>query len=211
MNEIPREDEYKLKKKKLLIIGLTLFVGMNVPVTSKAEDQTNEQLTSSEPSNNTMMNEATTVTSESTNADLTNKNDDQTNSNDFQSVVAESSQSGEETAQPTTAVVNGEVVELDPPQKSGQGEAATTTPPKEELIQPRAYTAKAASIALYRLYNPNSGEHFYTKTTAERDHLRKVGWRYEGIGWQSPTNGSAVYRLYNKNSGEHFYSATRFA
>jgi uncharacterized protein YvpB len=59
---------------------------------------------------------------------------------------------------------------------------------------------------MYRLYNPNSGEHFYTKTVSERDHLRSVGWRYEGIGWQAPTNGNPVYRLYNPNAGDHHYT-----
>ena len=41
-------------------------------------------------------------------------------------------------------------------------------------------------VPLYRLYNPNAkaaGAHHYTPHTAERDHLIKVGWRYEGIGF----------------------------
>lgn len=36
---------------------------------------------------------------------------------------------------------------------------------------------------MHRLYNPNSGEHFYTASEVERDHLIGVGWSYEGIGW----------------------------
>jgi len=64
---------------------------------------------------------------------------------------------------------------------------------------------------MHRLYNPNSGEHFYTAAVAEKNHLVKVGWKYEGIGWIAPANGSAVYRLYNANAGDHHYSATRFA
>ena len=39
---------------------------------------------------------------------------------------------------------------------------------------------------MYRLYNPNSGEHFYTSSEAERDSLISVGWDYEGEGWQIP-------------------------
>lgn len=38
---------------------------------------------------------------------------------------------------------------------------------------------------MHRLYNPNSGEHFYTRTHSERDHLVDIGWQYEGIGWYS--------------------------
>ncbi|MGG5316138.1 hypothetical protein [Enterococcus sp. AZ072] len=66
--------------------------------------------------------------------------------------------------------------------------------------------AEAATDDMYRLYNPNSGEHFYTKNGAERDMLKKVGWRDEGIGWYAPTAGDPVYRLYNANAGDHHYT-----
>ena len=60
---------------------------------------------------------------------------------------------------------------------------------------------------MYRLYNPNSGEHFYTSNKAEKDHLVSLGWRYEGIGWQAPTvSNYPVYRLYNAYGGEHHYT-----
>lgn len=67
-------------------------------------------------------------------------------------------------------------------------------------------SAKAAGIAMSRLYNPNSGEHFYTSNTYERDNLQRAGWHYEGIGWNAPTSGSPVYRLYNPNVGDHHYT-----
>ncbi|MGG5369137.1 glucosaminidase domain-containing protein [Enterococcus sp. AZ196] len=60
--------------------------------------------------------------------------------------------------------------------------------------------------AMYRLYNPNSGEHFYTANAAERDKVKKAGWRYEGVGWQAPRSGTPVYRLYNPNAGDHHYT-----
>ncbi|HGW6211712.1 TPA: hypothetical protein ACNHUD_001815 [Enterococcus faecalis] len=28
------------------------------------------------------------------------------------------------------------------------------------------------------MYNPNSGEHFYTTNTNEKNHFNKVGWKY---------------------------------
>ncbi|MEO1772344.1 leucine-rich repeat protein [Candidatus Enterococcus ferrettii] len=65
---------------------------------------------------------------------------------------------------------------------------------------------EAATDDMYRLYNPNSGEHFYTKNGAERDMLKKVGWKDEGIGWYAPTKGDPVYRLYNPNAGDHHYT-----
>ena len=65
---------------------------------------------------------------------------------------------------------------------------------------------EAHAADMYRLYNPNSGEHFYTATAGEKNHLVKVGWIYEGIGWIAPSSGNAVYRLYNPNAGDHHYT-----
>lgn len=60
---------------------------------------------------------------------------------------------------------------------------------------------------LNRLYNPNSGEHFYTKSLNEKNTLVKLGWQDEGIGWVSPTTSAyPVYRLYNENAGDHHYT-----
>lgn len=60
---------------------------------------------------------------------------------------------------------------------------------------------------MYRLYNPNSGEHFYTGSTVERDTLVGYGWIYEGIAWNAPVDGGEpVYRLFNPNNGDHHYT-----
>lgn len=59
---------------------------------------------------------------------------------------------------------------------------------------------------LYRVYNPNTGEHFYTYNKDERDTLIKAGWGNENKGWISPAKGDPVYRLYNPNAGEHHYT-----
>lgn len=59
---------------------------------------------------------------------------------------------------------------------------------------------------MYRLYNPNSGEHFYTSNINERNHLVSLYWNYEGIGWVAPKSGTPVYRLYNPNAGDHHYT-----
>ena len=62
------------------------------------------------------------------------------------------------------------------------------------------------AIAMYRLYNPNSGEHFYTASIGERDSVWEAGWNYEGMSWYAPKSGNPVYRLYNKNAGDHHYT-----
>ena len=66
---------------------------------------------------------------------------------------------------------------------------------------------------VYRLYNPNSGEHVYTMGVAEKNNLVHLGWGYEGVLGTSyytmpgQTYGKVpVYRLYSKNSGEHLYT-----
>ena len=64
-----------------------------------------------------------------------------------------------------------------------------------------------ATCPMYRLYNPNSGEHFYTADVPEKNHLVEVGWNYEGVAWTAPAfSGTPVYRLYNPNGGDHHYT-----
>ncbi len=63
------------------------------------------------------------------------------------------------------------------------------------------------AVAMYRLYNPNSGEHFYTADVPERNGLIELGWRYEGVGWSAPSlSRTPVYRLYNPVGQEHHYT-----
>lgn len=66
--------------------------------------------------------------------------------------------------------------------------------------------SQAATTDMHRMYNPNSGEHFYTQNSIERDVLLKSGWRYEGVGWFAPQTGYPVYRVYNANAGDHHYT-----
>lgn len=64
-----------------------------------------------------------------------------------------------------------------------------------------------AEDTMYRLYNPNSGEHFYTKDSNEKESLVTAGWIYERIGWIAPSaSNTPVYRLYNPNAGDHHYT-----
>jgi len=51
---------------------------------------------------------------------------------------------------------------------------------------------------MYRLFNPITGEHFYTAVLTEAaDDVMRFGWRSEGIGWYAPPVGVGVpvYRL----------------
>ena len=79
------------------------------------------------------------------------------------------------------------------------------------------------TVALYRLYNLQTGRHYYTSNAAEADFLealvpapttgpdtRTTGWRNEGVAgyvFASDTPGTTpVYRLYNSFSGSHLFT-----
>lgn len=62
-------------------------------------------------------------------------------------------------------------------------------------------------LVLRRLYNSNSGEHFYSSEPQEIEFLKKAGWSDEGDAWNAPyKTGRPVYRLYNPNAGDHHYT-----
>jgi hypothetical protein len=65
---------------------------------------------------------------------------------------------------------------------------------------------------VFRLYNPYAGDHHYTTSASERDHLVSVGWNYEGVGWYSDDNmGQPLYRQYNPyaTTGTHNYTTSQ--
>ena len=83
-------------------------------------------------------------------------------------------------------------------------------PTPEPEPEPEPVTPEEDSThEMFRLYNPNSGEHFYTVQEMERDVLVSVGWKYEGVGWIAPAKSETpVYRLYNEIGGEHHYTTS---
>ena len=70
--------------------------------------------------------------------------------------------------------------------------------------------AKAAdtTVPIYRLYNPDNGEHLYTTDANETRVLyHEHNWGYEGIAWYAPNGtGTPVYRLYNPVLCNHLYT-----
>ena len=72
-----------------------------------------------------------------------------------------------------------------------------------------ADNAAEETQAMHRLYNPNSGEHFYTASDVEKDATVAAGWNYEGIGWHAPTTSETpVYRVYSGT--DHHYTMSEF-
>ena len=82
------------------------------------------------------------------------------------------------------------------------------TPVNKNITLYAKWTAEQVkTVDMLRLYNPNSGEHFYTASVTEKDNLVKAGWKYEGLAWKAPAKSKTpVYRLYNPNAGDHHYT-----
>lgn len=81
--------------------------------------------------------------------------------------------------------------------------SATNKPEDNESEKPKPKD----SVIVYRLYNPNNGDHLFTTSDKEYKELEAVGWEGEGIAWFTPEESDIpVYRLYNPNTGEHFYT-----
>ena len=77
---------------------------------------------------------------------------------------------------------------------------------KESLFRSSANVTWVGGLAIYRLYNPYSGEHLFTTDANEYTTLVGLGWSYEGVNWGAPESGASVYRLYNQWSGDHHYT-----
>ena len=76
--------------------------------------------------------------------------------------------------------------------------------------------ASAADANVYRLFNPTTGDHFYTinndeKTTVSCTNPSK--YVPEGIGFNAYTNSAGnipVYRMYNPKTIDHFFTVSLF-
>lgn len=65
----------------------------------------------------------------------------------------------------------------------------------------------SSSAALYRLYNPWTGEHLFSVDYGEVEKLCPLGWVFEGIAASVDlASGKPVYRLYNPWTGDHHYT-----
>lgn len=100
----------------------------------------------------------------------------------------------------------------------------TTSYPEFEDVVARGYEDEATdrggvgvlnfpidgSTPIYRLYNPNTGQHYLSIGEGERDFLVFEGWNDEGtIGYVYPNQlpgTDEIFRLYNVNTGIHLFT-----
>lgn len=73
---------------------------------------------------------------------------------------------------------------------------------KNVAEKPKTVTLPTEKDGIYRMYNPNSGEHVFTTDLTEANSLMDAGWKYEGIAWHQ-TGSTKVYRMYA--NGSHVY------
>lgn len=80
---------------------------------------------------------------------------------------------------------------------------------KEDYTQ--GNSSLSNGIPIYRIYNPRTGEHFYTQQFEEMITLSfKSNWILEGIGWNAPIQSNTpVYRVYNPSTGDHHFTTDR--
>lgn len=79
----------------------------------------------------------------------------------------------------------------------------------------RQSTGTVSELAVFRFFNSQTGTHFYTASTGERDSIINTlpQFTFEGIsyyGFGDGQNGShiALYRFHNTSNGSHFYTAS---
>lgn len=60
----------------------------------------------------------------------------------------------------------------------------------------------AETNGVYRLYNPNNGEHLFTVSNSEATKVANAGWKYEGIAWHT-AGDTNIYRL--RSNKDHVY------
>ena len=84
-----------------------------------------------------------------------------------------------------------------------------STPVTKDITIYAKWEKVVPPVLVHRLYNPNSGEHFYTISDDEKDGLVTAGWNHEAnAGFSVPATAASlpVYRLYNPNGNEHIYT-----
>ncbi|MBM7711164.1 peptidoglycan amidohydrolase family protein [Enterococcus xiangfangensis] len=188
--------------------------GTTISTSEQGNDtESSTDSTETNPSESSSTNDATEVTDPSTNE--TTDNDVNSNENSdsaAQEISTNKTESAttESTESEQTPVITSKVPAGKAPT---QNKSTTTTVKKAKALTVKASSAKATpkavsvpKISIFRVYNPNSGEHLHTMNSYEKDYLVRLGWRYEGVSMVVSNSGKQLLRIYNPNSGEHHFT-----
>lgn len=74
------------------------------------------------------------------------------------------------------------------------------------ICEPAPEKIKKKDGYVYRVYNPQTGQHHFTTDINEAQFCVNIGWQNEGATWPAPASGDPVYRLCNPNTGEHLFT-----
>ena len=70
-------------------------------------------------------------------------------------------------------------------------------------------TDSPTGAPLYRFVDRADGSHLFTNNVKEIDAITGARFSYEGIGFNTPNNGTqALYRFYSSSKDAHFYTAS---
>lgn len=91
--------------------------------------------------------------------------------------------------------------------------AANTSASKADVdkaVKAMADAKAGLESFMYRMYNPNTGEHVFTTDKNEYTYQTTQGpWNAEGQAWVAPSEGRQMYRLYNPNADDHHYTSSQ--
>lgn len=195
--------------------------GTTISTSEQGNDtESSTDSTETNPSESSSTNDATEVTDPSTNETTDNDvNSNESSDSAAQEISTNKTESAttESTESEQTPVITSKVPAGKAPT---QNKSTTTTVKKAKALTVKASSAKAApkatpkvvsvpKISIFRVYNPNSGEHHFTLNSNEINMLKRAGWRYEGVAWLTPNSGIAMYRVFNPNArgaGSHHYT-----
>lgn len=77
-------------------------------------------------------------------------------------------------------------------------------------VQPLPPLPKGEPGSIYRLYQAESQQYFYTKSLDEAAILKGRGWKFEGRGFKTAESGKPVYRLYHAERKAYLYTSNVF-
>lgn len=90
----------------------------------------------------------------------------------------------------------------------GERDALLSNPNNGWTDEGIAWKSADTGKVVYRLLNPNTGDHMWTESFNEAATLSGLGWEYEGSNFASAREGKPVYRVANPNYGFHHWTTS---